>query len=283
MELWQILHRWSHADGAELTLLALLFAGHMLGDFVFQSARMVEGKRRSIAVLMEHGAWVTLCHVALVLPLVPFRILPETALGLGLLGLAHLLIDRWKTVVEARDAAAGRGRRFRWWVIDQLAHMATLGLAWRGIIALIGHQGFDLALPVEWYEPVRILALTVAVLAFNVHGGSAIVGAVLDACERREQVGFAAAGAPEDPSQPWGLEGTSKASKGRVIGILERLLLALFVLFGAFGAIGFVLAGKSIARFKELEDRDFTEGYLVGTLASTLVAVTSGLLLTYLI
>ena len=50
-----------------------------------------------------------------------------------------------------------------------------------------------------------------------------------------------------------------------------------FVLLHQFAAVGLVIAAKSIARFRELEDRNFAEYYLVGTLASTLIAVVVGL------
>ena len=59
---------------------------------------------------------------------------------------------------------------------------------------------------------------------------------------------------------------------GEAIGILERLLIVTFVLVGAEAAIGLVIAAKTLARFKQLDDRDFAEYYLLGTLASVAVA-----------
>jgi len=70
----------------------------------------------------------------------------------------------------------------------------------------------------------------------------------------------------------------SSAPPGRVgeaIGILERLLIVTFVLVGAEAAIGLVIAAKTLARFKQLDDRDFAEYYLLGTLASVAVAAIS--------
>ena len=64
---------------------------------------------------------------------------------------------------------------------------------------------------------------------------------------------------------------------GATIGILERLLIVTFVLAGADAAIGFVIAAKTIARFRLLDDRDFAEYYLLGTLASVSVAIFTGL------
>ncbi|HEU0235337.1 MAG TPA: DUF3307 domain-containing protein [Candidatus Limnocylindrales bacterium] len=70
----------------------------------------------------------------------------------------------------------------------------------------------------------------------------------------------------------------SPARVGATIGIIERLLIATFVLTGAEAAIGFVVAAKTLARFRQLDDRDFAEYYLLGTLASVSVALGSALL-----
>lgn len=65
-------------------------------------------------------------------------------------------------------------------------------------------------------------------------------------------------------------------SRGRVIGILERVLLYAFVLQGQFGAIGFILAAKAFTRFKALDDRPFAEYVLIGTLLSACLALATG-------
>src|SRR5262245_31607124 len=65
---------------------------------------------------------------------------------------------------------------------------------------------------------------------------------------------------------------------GATIGILERLLIVTFMLASAEAAIGFVIAAKTIARFRLLDDRDFAEYYLLGTLGSVTVAIVTGLI-----
>jgi hypothetical protein len=70
---------------------------------------------------------------------------------------------------------------------------------------------------------------------------------------------------------------TQVARVGATIGILERILIVVFVLTGTEAAIGFVVAAKTLARFRLLDDRDFAEYYLLGTLASVAVAIVSGL------
>ena len=51
-----------------------------------------------------------------------------------------------------------------------------------------------------------------------------------------------------------------------------------FVLTGAEAAVGFVIAAKTLARFKQLDDRGFAEYYLLGTLASVSVALASAVI-----
>lgn len=59
---------------------------------------------------------------------------------------------------------------------------------------------------------------------------------------------------------------------GRVIGMLERIFVYVFVLAGQYAAIGFILAAKGVARFRQFENRTFAEYVLIGTLLSTLLA-----------
>ncbi|MHA2202470.1 MAG: hypothetical protein ACW991_02160 [Candidatus Hodarchaeales archaeon] len=66
-----------------------------------------------------------------------------------------------------------------------------------------------------------------------------------------------------DSSSEKGLPGA-----GKIIGMLERGIILTFGLLGEFGAISFVFVAKSMARFKQLEKRQFAEYYLIGTLLS---------------
>jgi hypothetical protein len=72
--------------------------------------------------------------------------------------------------------------------------------------------------------------------------------------------------------------GEAQLGRGKMIGIVERLLIFYFVLTSNLSAIGFVLAAKGFTRFRELDDRDFAEYVLIGTLLSAAGAVLVGLL-----
>jgi hypothetical protein len=70
---------------------------------------------------------------------------------------------------------------------------------------------------------------------------------------------------------------------GRVIGMLERILILFFVIVNQFAAIGFIIAAKGFTRFKELDKREFAEYVLTGTLFSSLFAIAVALIVKELI
>ena len=102
----------------------------------------------------------------------------------------------------------------------------------------------------------------------------------LDARLTAEPAGAAAPGTASPapaPGAPAGVPVGASARVGATIGILERILIVVFVLTGTDVAIGFVVAVKTLARFKLLDDRAFAEYYLLGTLASVAVAIVTAL------
>jgi hypothetical protein len=87
-----------------------------------------------------------------------------------------------------------------------------------------------------------------------------------------------AAPEPGLPTPPPALPTQAPARVGATIGIIERLLIVALLLTNAEAAIGLVIAAKTIARFRLLDDRDFAEYYLLGTLASVSVALVTALM-----
>ncbi len=241
------------AAGPEAALLALLVAGHLLGDFALQSERMAEGKRRR-RYLVPHVGLVALTHLALIVPLFSWSIA-----GIVLVvALSHGLIDLIKAR-GSRERAHGLGA----FLVDQVAHIAVLLLAWAVIVHWIG-------LPEPRLSETGLhifvgAALVAGAFAFNATGGATLVSGVL---------ALHAAGLEDDEGTP---------GSGRLIGILERTLGLILVLVGQWAAIMILVAAKSIARFDELKDRRFSEYYLIGTLTSLLIAVIVGLALLALI
>lgn len=76
-----------------------------------------------------------------------------------------------------------------------------------------------------------------------------------------------------------------KTNASAWIGIVERILILIFILAGQFQAIGFLVAAKSVFRFSEIqkEGNPKAEYFLLGTLVSFLVAVMVGIGVKYFI
>lgn len=231
--------------GASGALLALLLCGHVLGDFVFQTAAMVSGKRR-FGGLVAHGVVVSAVQY---LVAAPFWTPAGAAIAFGL-GSSHLIIDGLKLV---RPKAT-----VQHFVLDQVLHLMLVVAAWRLWLSSMGVANLDARVSagtVPWLTAGSVL---VAGYSFTWVRGAALVEAVLGSLGMAER-------------------GETLLGSGRVIGILERLIVLTLVLVGEWGAIGLTLAAKSLARFKDLDHRPASEYYLIGTLTSVLVAVLCGL------
>jgi hypothetical protein len=115
--------------------------------------------------------------------------------------------------------------------------------------------------------PWRSLLITVFGILLAVHEANAVIRWAIERLSLRPKV------SPDT--------GTSDADmdyrRGRVIGVLERLVVFVLVLHGQYTALAFVITAKSMARFKSLDDREFAEYFLLGTLLSVVLAGGSAL------
>lgn len=243
---------WTPTPSAALGVL--LVAGHVLADFLFQTREGAEAKRRGTG-FARHGTVVFVTQAALVVPLWSRAV----ALAVAAVTLAHVAIDWGKA-------------RYLWprtgpltaFTLDQAAHLLAVGGVWAATVgwappaALPGVGGSTLG-------TIAAAALFAAAFAFNGAGGSVIVEGAL---RRLDEAG---AGADD---------AGGVAGAGRLIGILERTLVLALILYQQWAAVAILVTAKSIARFEELKVRRFAEYYLVGTLASLLVALGVAFLLT---
>lgn len=69
---------------------------------------------------------------------------------------------------------------------------------------------------------------------------------------------------------------------GKLIGITERILTLTLIILGQYAAIGFIMAAKSILRFKETQTQK-AEYVLIGTMLSFGIAIMIGVFLKIII
>jgi len=115
------------------------------------------------------------------------------------------------------------------------------------------------AAPVDVRRVALAAILGWSLLVVNIWVGWRLVGRLLPTDSKKSEGGV-------DPER-----------MGATIGVLERLLVVVLVPAGGPAAVGFVVAAKTLARFKELNKKRFAERYLLGTMASVTVALVSAL------
>lgn len=71
----------------------------------------------------------------------------------------------------------------------------------------------------------------------------------------------------------------SPSKSGMLIGKLERNIILILCVTSSLAAIGFLIAMKALTRFKQFEDKSFAEYYLIGSMASILLAMLFGFIL----
>ena len=134
------------------------------------------------------------------------------------------------------------------------------------VMALVAALQFGrLAVPTRaglWWGRLTLL---VGAYWYACAGGMAVVRLVLDLVPVAAQ-----------PAAGGIAVSASELSRGRIIGVLERALALTLVLLGQYAALGLLVAAKALARFRALDDRDFAEYFLIGTLASLLHALVVG-------
>lgn len=241
-----------------IEVFVLLLVAHVLGDFYLQDDKTARKKAASRSVCFKHCLLYALIQGAL------FALLwmqsPMTVALLQvwmLLSVTHALIDFVLRPLILKHVSSELAAL----AIDQFAHivMCVVGchlLCSQLQLAQVGHFG-------------HTALIWIASLLLSWFPGRVVVKTVLS--------GMRAGLTEEESSGPGSLR------SGSIVGVLERTLVCALTLLGQFDAIAFVIAAKSIARFEMLNDRDFAEIYLVGTLVSVTWAMSSALLISFIL
>lgn len=228
----------------EIALIKLLLA-HILGDFFLQPDRWVAEKEQ--LKLKSNKLYL---HVAIHIALVFMVFFSFSAwLPALIIGTSHFIIDACKLLFQRTS------NKRLWFFADQVLHIAVIVVCW-----LSFYDGASINTNFLYDTEIWLYVFGALLLT----SPTAIVIKVL-----------IARFIPSKGS-------ISLHNAGKFIGILERLLIYVFILTGHLEAVGFLLAAKSIFRFgdlKEGNDLKLTEYVLIGTLLSfgTAVAISLGI------
>jgi hypothetical protein len=255
-------------------LLRLLLA-HMVTDFILQPGKWVEDKKNKKLkswCLYWHGlvtgavAWLFLWDLSnYQIPL--------------FIAITHTAIDAGKLYLKD-DLAT--------FLADQLLHLGVLVAAW---LYLTEESGQVLPVISQALASEKFMVLLTG-FAFVIWPVSYLISkaTVRWRQEVEEAIQAAATGNPAATapapaslgSAPAAASKDSLESAGMYIGMLERVLVLIFVLTDHYDAIGLLIAAKSILRFSdklEQKPRKQTEYVLIGTLISFTITIILGLLI----
>ena len=154
-------------------------------------------------------------------------------------------------------------RRLQIWIfsINQLIHFVILiGIYY---IFNLANSVSNLYLKLEGYENFKTIILYISVFSIIFEPASLFIRKLFTSISPKT----------------YPKENLEELKAGNIIGKLERIIIAILLLNNQFGVIGFVLTAKSIARFKQMEDKNFAEKYLIGTLTSFLIVLVTVLIL----
>ncbi len=238
-----------------IILYQWIFA-HLLADFVLQTKKMVQHKKR-----LKAKSWVLYFHCFLHAGLI-YLFSPDKSYWLipAIVAVTHYLIDLWKLHQKDNFAA---------FITDQLLHIIVLFILW-----LIYYQADG------WWNQKLAQSLN------NIHYYVIATGYIIISFPLSYMLGYA--------TQKWRheIETTSSRSlislseAGKWIGIFERILVFTFVITNHFEGIGFLITAKSILRFNDIKDANMpkeAEYILIGTLMSFSASILTGLIINILL
>ena len=223
-------------------LIKLLLA-HLITDFILQPTSWVNdrnAKHYASGKLYLHGLITAL--LAWVMIGWQYWLVAIVIL------LTHIIIDCWKSYQK---------QSLPYFLIDQLLHFIVMISCW--YFTFISWKEVQLLWQQFNVEPA-VWKLIIAFVFITAPAGI-LIGQLTR--QWREKIDGA----------------ESLANAGKWIGIVERIIILIFVLQSQYSAIGLLVAAKGIIRFNEKDRPEIKTEYLViGTLLSIGIALITGLL-----
>ena len=246
-------------DKSEM-LLILLLVGHVLADFLVQTEGVAARKETSVRALLEHGFWTFVTHLAVLPPFMSWTV----GAAVAVLAVVHTVIDALRIHVEGEW-----GKTLGAFFLDQGLHVAAALAVFVFLRKAGAHRNIIAPYPAVWLTPLRIAVVLFAGYVLNARAGSMVVRKLL-----QRFLEAAPTSAPDGPDFD---------KMGRVIGYLERFLMFTLVVLNQWIALGIVVAVKSL-RLATGDESEAVNCYrIIGTFASILVAVVTGIIVRALI
>lgn len=226
-------------------LLLLQFIAHLCLDYFFQTDKLAKQKN-TIGFKSPFLYWHTLtCFILSWL----FSLQLSFVLGAAVIATTHFLLDGFKNLLN-NSKILGRYAFF----IDQALHIVIITVVvvlfdkWHGISPSV-------TISLNFKYLLIITGYLVCLKPANI-----FVREVFKSTDIQVS---------SDNEMP---------NAGKVIGVLERILTLTFIIVSQYSAVGFLIAAKSILRYRNDETLK-TEYVLIGTMLSFGIAVIAGIII----
>lgn len=236
--------------------IAILISIHLLADFLFQTSIYSEKKRKILKPLLLHCFIYFIIFIAILSAIFEVK---KIILFSFIISALHFLINLIKNKLE--KIFPQRRLQLLFFSFNQLIHFVTI----IGFYYILNLENFTSQLYIDLKDCEHFKTFILYIMVFSI---------ILDPASvliRKLFISISPKIYPKAYSE--------ELKAGNIIGKLERTIIAILLLNNQFGLIGFVLTAKSIARFKQMEDKNFAEKYLIGTLTSFLIVLTTVLIL----
>lgn len=255
-----------------MNILFVLLLAHFISDFYLQPTKWAMNKDKEFKFMAKHCALYALILGLSIFICISFQ---KAIWAFLMIAVSHFIVDILKSQINKRIKNSGKENilSFHVFWIDQVIHITMIVVVFFALNLSACQSDLFIYLEQEFENMHKVLSY--ALLLILIWDPAAIFVKKLLAC-----ITPATSETVESTCQNEEDTQNDSISAGRLIGEIERFIIALLMIHDELGALGFVLAAKSLARYKQFEDINFTEKFLVGTLTSTVIAILCTTLLT---
>ena len=230
-----------------VNLLIMQFMAHILAEFIFQPDKTIKEKNdkgfKSSALVIHSMVVFLLSWI--------FSLQFNFFVAALIITITHYLMDGIKIVLSKKEELKNKAFFF-----DQSFHVIVIFTV---VTIFAKYYPFE---PVVNFSFDTKILLVIAAYLFCTKPANIIIKEILNAYK----INIPKNSAEDIPNA------------GKLIGDIERIITLSLILNDQFGAVGFIIAAKSILRFKDT-DTGKTEYVLIGTLLSFGIAIIIGILI----
>lgn len=242
----------------------LLLLAHIIGEFYFQSEKMLKKKETKVKWILLHSIlyWGAFLGVSILMLSKELFILGIvlSAIHMGIefikFGIIKLKQKKKKnglSSIEKRDI----------YVLEQIIHILCVLV----VSCYLTYENYQ----ITTYYIFKVFFDIVQISKINMLYWITILLAIHKPANITISHLISAYKPNKNTNE---LNFTEDYMAGRFIGTLERIVILIFIVIGQYSAIGLVLTAKSIARYDEIAKNKITaEYYLLGTLLSTVFVI----------